>query len=139
MRAVEGKPAPNPGRHSTLYSFLALSLVRNEPNDAATVAVYLLPHQSEVYWSKNRITTDDIMHAENTAALVREFASFPCMEYTAFINSYFDTLFANCLPEIMRRIAEIRTAFDTLPFLPDTKPSTDDFYSWQGVQQYLEV
>jgi hypothetical protein len=53
INPVYAQDDKNQGKHSSLYAFIALCLVRESRSDVAAIAVYHLDARDEVYWSKN--------------------------------------------------------------------------------------
>jgi len=129
---------PNRGKHTQLYAFLALSLVRLETKDVAAIAIYHLHRRAEIYWTKNTITADDISHAEALADLIRKCAR-TTMSSRGFIRRFCNILFQNCRGKLERRLEKLQTAFREVPSVSKNRqPESEDILSWNGLLKYAE-
>lgn len=94
----------------SLYNFIATSLVRSK-EDVAAVAIYLTGEGAQVYYTKDKLDTEDIAHAESFCCFLERSAKEKPPP-KVFKNGYFDILLQNGSDYILDKYTTLRTLFD---------------------------
>src|SRR5437762_2990185 len=97
-------------KHISLFNWIALSLVCCSHADVAAVAAYKRKGGIFVYWTKNIITEEDILHVNEFAQIVPQTASStPTLDQ--FKASYFQLMYKNAFPKLNLRFQELTYEF----------------------------
>ena len=96
-------------KHLILYNWIATSIVREKAADVAAVAAYVFndARGTQVYYSKNSITTEDELHVQQFAQMIQAAAKNP-ISLQEFQAQYFDLMYRNCGPKLLRRLGELK-------------------------------